>query len=165
MDRPDAPEGQPRHRQYIGPVELDRVEEAGHGADQQPEGGAGQILEGHVNGCGINDRRGLKGWVLPSPTCPAESFPLANDHHRSTLLRPSRSRSNETSTATDEEALISRGRRGSMVIHSFPFGCTTEHVDAVISTSSYREAGNCGVVRRGARLRAGSLPDCNRGGG
>ena len=35
-----------------------------------------------------------------------------------------------------------------MVIRSFPFGCTTEHVDAVISTSSYREAGNCGVVRR-----------------
>jgi len=36
------------------------------------------------------------------------------------------------------------------VIRSFPFGCTTDHVDAVISTSSYREAGNCGVVWRWA---------------
>jgi len=37
-----------------------------------------------------------------------------------------------------------------VVIRSFPFGCTTDHVDAVISTSSYREAGNCGVVWRWA---------------
>ena len=37
-----------------------------------------------------------------------------------------------------------------VVIRSFPFGCTTDHVDAVISTSSYREAGQCGVVWRRA---------------
>jgi hypothetical protein len=46
---------------------------------------------------------------------------------------------------------MSRDAAGNMVvIRSFPFGCTTDHVDAVISTSSYREAGNCGVVRRRA---------------
>jgi len=27
-----------------------------------------------------------------------------------------------------------------VVIRSFPFGCTTDHVDAVISTSSYRSS-------------------------
>lgn len=54
-------------------------------------------------------------------------------------------------TATDEETLISPGAAGNMVvIRSFPFGCTTDHVDAVISTSSYREAGTCGVVWRRA---------------
>jgi hypothetical protein len=37
-----------------------------------------------------------------------------------------------------------------VVIRSFPFGCITDHVDAVISTSSYREAGSCGVVWRRA---------------
>ena len=37
-----------------------------------------------------------------------------------------------------------------VVIRSFPFGCITDHVDAVISTSSYREAESCGVVRRRA---------------
>src|SRR5690242_1738275 len=104
MDRPHAPEGQPRHRQYIGPVELNRVEEAGHGADQQPEGGAGQILVGDVNGCGINDRRGLKGWVLPSPARPAESFPLVNDHHSPTLLRPQPRSSLWPSGADDRSA-------------------------------------------------------------
>jgi hypothetical protein len=55
----------------------------------------------------------------------------------------------EWSTPTEEEILISRDAAGNMVvIRSFPFGCTTEHVDAVISTSSYREAGNCDVVWR-----------------
>lgn len=37
-----------------------------------------------------------------------------------------------------------------VLIRSFPFGCITDHVDAVISTSSYREAGSSGVVWRRA---------------
>lgn len=37
-----------------------------------------------------------------------------------------------------------------VVIRSFPFGCITDRVDAVISTSSYRKQGNSGVVWRRA---------------
>lgn len=35
-----------------------------------------------------------------------------------------------------------------VVIRSFPFGCITGHVDAVISTSSYRKQESSGVVCR-----------------
>src|SRR5262245_47830924 len=53
-----------------------------------------------------------------------------------------------TSPPTRRLSFLETLRENIVVIRSFPFGCTTDHVDAVISTSSYREAGNCGVVWR-----------------
>ena len=53
-----------------------------------------------------------------------------------------------------------------VVIRSFPFGCITDHVDAVISTSSYRDAGavaSCGGERILSGRRTAWAPALNPG--
>src|SRR5215469_10408397 len=67
VDRPDAPEREPRYCERVGPVELQGGEESGRGTHQQPHGGAHQILEGDADGRAIVGRGSTEGRVLASP--------------------------------------------------------------------------------------------------